>query len=260
MYDLSGTPLTGITFGSLAHLKASYDNLVTRGIGSQQSGWIGVQGGELDTSGVFTGNTNRVALFQIDPLTPCYRSASSAAQVLDNAFYLRPYGQYHPDSLHTLFTSFGVQGSWNTGFHIDTGQAAADASVILIQDHDVNLGVNDTIRWSYGIAASEISLADLQATIDSIRVASDPAATECCAIYTVADVNSSGAVTSADIIYLVNYVFKGGPCPLPCCANGNINCDDVVSSADVIRLVNYVFKSGIPPCDICHQSLLACEP
>jgi len=31
----------------------------------------------------------------------------------------------------------------------------------------------------------------------------------------IADANCTGTVTSADIIYLVNYVFKGGPLPCP---------------------------------------------
>jgi hypothetical protein len=259
MYNLAGLGLTGITYGALAHLAAPPNSDVL-GVGSDPKGWIGIVGGELLDSGVFVHNNNRVALFQIDSETPCYRGKGSAAQVLDNAFYLAPYGGYHPDSLHSLFTTFGAMGTWGTGFHVDTGQVAADASVMLVEDHAVDLAVGDTIRWTYGIAVSDVSEADLVATIDSIRLASDPLATECCPIYLVGDVNSSAAVTSADIIYLVNYIFKGGPCPLPCCANGNVNCDGVVSSADVIRLVNYVFKSGVAPCDICHDSPMACEP
>lgn len=72
-----------------------------------------------------------------------------------------------------------------------------------------------------------------------------------CPILTPGDVNVDGVVTSADIIYLVNYVFKGGPPPIPCAAAGDVNCDGVVTSADIIYLVNYVFKGGPPPCDPC---------
>jgi len=63
------------------------------------------------------------------------------------------------------------------------------------------------------------------------------------------DVNQSGSITSADIIYTVNYVFKGGPAPLPTAIEGDANCDTIVSSADIIFLVNYVFKGG--PAPIC---------
>jgi fimbrial isopeptide formation D2 family protein len=63
------------------------------------------------------------------------------------------------------------------------------------------------------------------------------------------DVNGSGMVTSADVIYLVNCVFKSGPPPVG--ALGDINCNGPINSADVILLVNYVFKSGPPPCTPC---------
>jgi hypothetical protein len=72
-----------------------------------------------------------------------------------------------------------------------------------------------------------------------------------CPITMTGDVNSSGSITSADIIYCVNYVFKGGPSPLPCVAAADVNCSGSVTSADVIYLVNFVFKSGSAPCDAC---------
>jgi hypothetical protein len=61
------------------------------------------------------------------------------------------------------------------------------------------------------------------------------------------DVNNNGSTTSADIIYLVNYVFKGGPDPLPAISEGDVNCSGTITSADVIFLVNYVFKGGPEP-------------
>ena len=72
-----------------------------------------------------------------------------------------------------------------------------------------------------------------------------------CPILVTGDVNLSTTLTSADIIYLVNYVFKSGPVPLPCEAAGDVNCSNSVTSADIIYLVNHVFKSGPLPCDAC---------
>ena len=76
-----------------------------------------------------------------------------------------------------------------------------------------------------------------------------------CPIAVTGDVNVSGNVSSADIISLVNHVFKGGPAPLPCAAAGDVNCNGAISSSDIIRLVNYVFKGGDPPCDGCTSAL-----
>ena len=72
-----------------------------------------------------------------------------------------------------------------------------------------------------------------------------------CVVTQTGDVDISGAITSADIIVLVNYVFKGGATPQPIAEAGDCDCSSAVTSADVIRLVNYVFKGGIPPCDVC---------
>jgi Ni,Fe-hydrogenase III small subunit len=69
-------------------------------------------------------------------------------------------------------------------------------------------------------------------------------------VITNGDGDLSGTLTAADIILLVNYIFKAGPEPQPCVAVGDINCDGKVTSADIILLVNHVFKSMAPPCDI----------
>lgn len=65
------------------------------------------------------------------------------------------------------------------------------------------------------------------------------------------DVNANGTITSADVIALVNYVFKGGPPPLPIAEAGDVNCDGNITSSDIIYLVNYVFKSAAAPCNVC---------
>lgn len=75
---------------------------------------------------------------------------------------------------------------------------------------------------------------------------------DACPVAMTGDVNANGGVSSSDIIYLVNFVFKAGPAPLPCPAVGDVNCTGgVVGSADIIYLVNNVFKAGAPACDVC---------
>jgi hypothetical protein len=72
-----------------------------------------------------------------------------------------------------------------------------------------------------------------------------------CPIQLTGDVNESGTITSADIVRLVNYVFKSGAPPEPLPQAGDVDCNNQVSSADIIKLVNFTFKSGPPPCDAC---------
>ncbi len=65
--------------------------------------------------------------------------------------------------------------------------------------------------------------------------------------YVRGDVNNNGVITSADIIYLVNYIFKGGPAPLPVMSNGDVDCTGTITASDIIYLVNYIFKGGPAP-------------
>jgi M6 family metalloprotease-like protein len=60
------------------------------------------------------------------------------------------------------------------------------------------------------------------------------------------DANADGVINSADIIYLINYLFVGGPAPDPLEA-GDLNCDGIINSADVTYLINYLFVGGPPP-------------
>lgn len=59
------------------------------------------------------------------------------------------------------------------------------------------------------------------------------------------DVNQSGQVTSADIIALVNCIFKCGPGIFAELELGDVNCSGMTTVSDVILIVNYVFK-GMP--------------
>jgi hypothetical protein len=75
--------------------------------------------------------------------------------------------------------------------------------------------------------------------------------TPACPIMMTGDANENGSITSADIIHMVNFVFKGGTPPGPCEAAGDVNCSGTCTSADIISMVNFVFKGGTPPCDAC---------
>lgn len=69
------------------------------------------------------------------------------------------------------------------------------------------------------------------------------------------DANSSGgdpAVDIDDVVYLINYVFAGGPEPLPLEA-GDANCagDPPIDIDDIVYLINYIFAGGPEPCAEC---------
>lgn len=60
------------------------------------------------------------------------------------------------------------------------------------------------------------------------------------------DANCDKKLSVSDVVYLINYLFKGGPPPVELLL-GDANCDGKVSVADVVYLINYLFKGGPPP-------------
>ena len=64
------------------------------------------------------------------------------------------------------------------------------------------------------------------------------------------DANGDGDPNVGDAVYLINYVFKGGPAPDPVCA-GDTNGDGDANVGDAVYLINYVFKGGPAPHEGC---------
>ncbi|MCK4403992.1 MAG: alpha/beta fold hydrolase [candidate division Zixibacteria bacterium] len=61
------------------------------------------------------------------------------------------------------------------------------------------------------------------------------------------DANRDGQIDLGDVVYLINYLFRSGPAPVPLWI-GDANCDDMVDLGDVVYLINYLFREGPPPC------------
>jgi uncharacterized delta-60 repeat protein len=60
------------------------------------------------------------------------------------------------------------------------------------------------------------------------------------------DANGDGMINVNDVVFLINYLFIGGPAPQPLQA-GDANSDGVVNINDVVYLINYLFVGGPPP-------------
>ena len=61
------------------------------------------------------------------------------------------------------------------------------------------------------------------------------------------DADSNGAIGLADVVFLINFLFKGGEEPVPY-ANGDVDCVEGVSLTDIVYLINYMFRGGDEPC------------
>jgi len=62
------------------------------------------------------------------------------------------------------------------------------------------------------------------------------------------DVNGDEIVNIGDVVYLVSYLYKGGPAPDPEWV-GDANSDGITNIGDVVYLASYLYKGGPPPCE-----------
>jgi len=75
--------------------------------------------------------------------------------------------------------------------------------------------------------------------------------------YLCGDADASGSVDIDDVVYLIAYIFSGGPAPAPIEA-GDANCSGGVDIDDVVYLIAYIFSGGYAPCDVDGDGIPDC--
>ncbi len=66
-------------------------------------------------------------------------------------------------------------------------------------------------------------------------------------VFESGDANNDGVVDVADVIHIVNYLYRQGEEPNPQ-ESGDASCDGIVDVADLIWLVGYLYRGGSSPC------------
>jgi hypothetical protein len=66
--------------------------------------------------------------------------------------------------------------------------------------------------------------------------------------YICGDADGSEDVDIDDVVFLIAYIFSGGPPPDPY-ESGDADCTGGIDIDDVVYLINYIFSSGNAPCD-----------
>jgi hypothetical protein len=60
------------------------------------------------------------------------------------------------------------------------------------------------------------------------------------------DVNYDNATNIGDVVYVISFIFKGGPPPQFLC-DGDVNGDGGINIGDAVYLIAWIFKGGPPP-------------
>jgi len=222
---------------------------------------IAAQGTIVQSSDARSGNWaiegNVVEVIPGFTFPPSFQSENGLGFLVSQRYgSLGAYLKFNPvDSeivvISVLMYKDGVNIGGGVGFD-STGQSVYEEIVVPITYGTSE--IPDTAVIFCGMtSAGEGSLVDLGAWFRFDDFSFGPADTggTSCPVVVTGDANLAGGVNSTDIIYLVNYVLKAGPLPLPCEAAGDPNCDGAVNSTDIIYLVNFVLKGGPAPCDVC---------
>jgi hypothetical protein len=158
------------------------------------------------------------------------RDPAFGASVVDNDTYVWSYGDFRKKDLFNFITT--------PGFHADL-QFMDLSSVMSVKMEE--LGAEDTAEVHFVLVLSKAGETGLKENALKARLFAGVALAR-------GDVNNDGAVQISDVVYLINYVLKSGPEPMPVPQVGDVNCDNSVNLADVVYLINYVLKSGPAPC------------
>ena len=157
-------------------------------------------------------------------------TAPLGAHVLNNAKQLYPYSGYNDDSLYKFMST----ATWS----VEQEDSMQDNSTLMSMAQVTAPDPTTVIELKYLLLVTDKGLDSLKAN----AVKLSEIITQCTSLS--GDANGDGKISVSDVVYLINYLFKGGPPPVnPSDANG----DGKISVSDVVYLINYLFKGGLPP-------------
>ncbi len=139
--------------------------------------------------------------------------------------------------------TYGLAFGFTPG--IDVGRPPlAPGSGQIINLHFVALGAGGTADLDTATVGTDTTLLDAGYIAYQPRVVPGSISLG----FLCGDADGDAAVNVADAVFLINYIFRGGPPPQPMEA-GDANLDDAINIGDPVYLINYIFKGGPEPCN-----------
>jgi hypothetical protein len=185
----------------------------------------------------------RMAIAQRDPCYTCYHGLQEetccwpdpnvlnqpdqpyAMHILRNDAFIYPQEGYDDDSLYKYLST--------PGYSIYGSGAKADYNIVTTGKviPQQSFPPVDTYYVAYALAISDdYTGAKMDTLVDMVMCG---------------NFNRDNAVTVADIVYLINYLFRGGP--EPWLYMGDCNADGFVDIVDAVCMTHYVFHDAERP-------------
>ncbi|MBU1318575.1 MAG: hypothetical protein KKG33_10480 [candidate division Zixibacteria bacterium] len=164
------------------------------------------------------------------------------AYIESNEVYVWPTGGFVPGELYSRMRQGGYS---DLPYEVD-----AHAATTYFNNYD--LAADDTLNiFTTFTSVKTGTVSDLMNNVDQSRgwlmnhVLVDLISYKC------GDANGSGQVDIDDIVYLIAYIFSGGPSPQPHVLAGDVDCSEDVDIDDVVYIIAYIFMGGPEPCAYC---------
>ncbi|MFQ5452569.1 MAG: MXAN_6640 family putative metalloprotease [Candidatus Zixiibacteriota bacterium] len=193
---------------------------------------VGVNVLEFSTGALFS--------YSADIIMPY--SVSSKVLTLDSAVYsggLR-YFEYQ------VFNTSPLNDIFNIIYWDDQGWVTLDTMNLAILSGDSAI-FNIPIQPQQGTPLDETSILYFKAQSWGDTTVTDLQSTVGKIFLQRGDLDFSGEIDIADIVYFVDYSFNSGPSPLPVDEAADFNCNINVDIADLVDMVEYAFNDGAPP-------------
>jgi hypothetical protein len=116
---------------------------------------------------------------------------------------------------------------------------------------DFNVGTEGTLagipefpaQYIFSIEAADQSIPAACDTVQySVTIEPPP--------YICGDSDGNGQVSIGDAVHTINYIFGGGPAPVPLEA-ADSDCNGDLSISDAVYVINFIFGGGPSPCASC---------
>jgi hypothetical protein len=182
-----------------------------------------------------------------------YKAQLHSAYTKDNPTWVYPSGGFIPAELYENMTD----GGYSIYSSTSPDSQYVDLHTVMVFDTGLTIGPTDTFVYYAGIITHwNGDVYNFLAKVDEQMVWYEnhikPTPPGCC-VGRRGNVNNSSddGVGIADLTYLVDYLFRGGPEP-PCLEEANVDGDplELIAIADLTYLVDYLFRGGPqpPPC------------
>ncbi len=183
---------------------------------------------------------------------------------IENDVYVYDTGPFGNDAPLPADTIYGLM-TGNTGFSTAAIDSCEDLTTLVTFDvYDLQPNDTQCVVKILTTSLSDPNAGALKGYVDEANTFIDnhseiacdagPGPCDC----DPGNANGDDAVNVGDAVYLISYIFKGGPPPVPYeTCSGDANGDCACNVGDAVYIISYVFKGGLPPVD-CETWRLNC--